>query len=134
MNLQKRLDLLQGLKEYISTNNEAWKAAKEKAFRQNSWFIPEFIDLASDAVVNTMLNEKELEAWVKKYNIPQENSSPKNVGIVMAGNIPMVGFHDFLCAFISGHRQTIKLSSKDDVLIKHLADHLHTLDPGTSSL
>jgi hypothetical protein len=134
MNLQKRLDLLQGLKEYISTNNEAWKAAKEKAFRQNSWFIPEFIDLASDAVVNTMLNEKELEAWVKKYNIPQENTSPKNVGIVMAGNIPMVGFHDFLCAFISGHRQTIKLSSKDDVLIKHLADHLHTLDPGTSSL
>ncbi len=37
----------------------------------------------------------------------------------MAGNIPMVGFHDFLCVFISGHRQTIKLSSKDETLLRH---------------
>jgi hypothetical protein len=50
---------------------------------------------------------------------------PKNVGVVMAGNIPLVGFHDFLCVFISGHQQTIKASSKDDILIKFLVKKLY---------
>jgi hypothetical protein len=49
----------------------------------------------------------------------------------MAGNIPLVGFHDFLCVFISGHRQTIKPSSKDDVLIRHLVQHLNQRDAET---
>ena len=42
----------------------------------------------------------------------------------MAGNIPLVGFHDFLCVFISGHKATIKASSKDEILIKHLIEKL----------
>ena len=134
MNLQKRIDLLKGLGEYISANGDAWKAAKERAYHQNAWFIPEFIRLAVNSVVNTFLQEKEIEAWVKNYNIPQENNSPKNVGIVMAGNIPLVGFHDFLCTFISGHRQTIKPSSKDEVLIRHLVQQLHERDSETQSL
>ncbi|MEI9956047.1 MAG: acyl-CoA reductase [Ferruginibacter sp.] len=46
----------------------------------------------------------------------------------MAGNIPLVGFHDFLCVFISGHNQTIKLSSKDDVLLKHLVQKMYSWD------
>src|SRR5688572_22470837 len=134
MNLQKRIDLLKGLGEYISSANDAWQAVKEKAFQQNTWFIPEFINLASEAIATTFLQEKELQGWVKKYKIPDENKAPKNVGIVMAGNIPLVGFHDFLCAFISGHRQTIKPSSKDDVLVRHLVEHLYTLDPSTKDL
>lgn len=134
MNLHKRIDLLKGLKEYISSNNTDWQATKERAFRQNSWFTPEFIELATASIVDHFFNEKELQAWVNKYNIPPENPSPKNVGIVMAGNIPLVGFHDFLCAFISGHRQTIKASSKDEVLIKHLIEYLYQLDGETKQL
>lgn len=134
MNLQKRIDLLKGFAEYISSNNNAWQAAKEKAFHQNAWFIPEFTELAVNAIAQTFLNEKALQDWVKKYNIPGENSAPKNVGIVMAGNIPLVGFHDFLCTFISGHRQTIKPSSKDEVLIRHLVQHLYTLDSSVKEL
>ena len=53
-----------------------------------------------------------------------DNIWGKNIGIVMAGNIPLVGFHDFLCVFISGHNQTIKLSSKDNILLKHLVEKL----------
>jgi hypothetical protein len=134
MNLQKRIDLLKGLGEYISSNDDAWKAAKEKAYQQNTWFIPPFIELATNAIVNNFLQEKELKAWAKNYHIPEENSAPKNVGIVMAGNIPLVGFHDFLCTFISGHRQTIKPSSKDEALISHLVQHLNTLDASTKDL
>lgn len=134
MNLQNRIDLLKWLGEYISSDTDTWKAAKESAYHQNTWFIPEFIDLAAGAIANAFLPEKELQNWVSKYDIPPENNSPKNVGIVMAGNIPMVGFHDFLCTFISGHRQTIKPSSKDDVLIRHLAEQLHGRDAATKSL
>ncbi len=134
MNLQKRIDLLKGLGEYISSNDDAWKAAKEKAYQQNTWFIPQFIELATNAIANTFLPGKVLQAWAKNYNIPEQNSAPKNVGIVMAGNIPLVGFHDFLCTFISGHRQTIKPSSKDEVLISHLVQYLHTLDASTKDL
>lgn len=55
--------------------------------------------------------------------------TPKNVGLVMAGNIPLVGFHDFLCVLVSGHRQTVKLSSKDDVLLKHMVGKLLEWEP-----
>jgi len=134
MNLQKRIDLLKGLAEYISSNNEAWQAAKERAYHQNAWFIPEFTNLAVNAITERFLDEKALLEWAKKYNIPEENTSPKNVGIVMAGNIPLVGFHDFLCTFITGHVQTIKPSSKDDVLIRHLVEHLYTLDASVKEL
>jgi len=61
-----------------------------------------------------------LENWINQYQ-PENNLQLKKVGIVMAGNIPLVGFHDFLCVFISGHIAVIKPSSKDEVLIKHLA-------------
>jgi hypothetical protein len=43
----------------------------------------------------------------------------------MAGNIPLVGFHDLLCTFLTGHKATCKLSSKDDILLKHLVEKLN---------
>ena len=61
----------------------------------------------------------------------KKNDRVKNVGVVMAGNIPLVGFHDFLCTFISGNRQTIKTSSRDSVLIKHLMDKLFSMNVDT---
>lgn len=134
MNLHKRIDLLKGLGQYISSDSEAWNAAKDKAFQQNGWFIREFTDLAATAIANDFLQPESLMDWVRKYQVPEENLSPKNIGIVMAGNIPLVGFHDFLAAFISGHRQTIKPSSKDDVLIRHLVEWLYSRDAGTQEL
>ena len=65
------------------------------------------------------MKRENLEAMVRHYFLDNP-ASVKTVGIVMAGNIPLVGFHDFLCVFLSGHRQRIKLSSKDDVLLATL--------------
>jgi hypothetical protein len=134
MNLQQRIVLLNRLGDYILQESDNWQSTKEKAGFQNSWFTPEFIDLASRNIAQTFLQKDHLTAWARQYNIPAENAAPKNVGIVMAGNIPLVGFHDFLCAFITGHRQTIKASSKDDVLIKHLVQQLHDWDESTRQL
>jgi hypothetical protein len=134
MNLQQRIVLLNRLGEYILQDNDNWQATKQKASLQNSWFTPEFIDLATRNIALAFLQKDKLTAWAQQYNIPAENAAPKNVGIIMAGNIPLVGFHDFLCVFITGHRQTIKPSSKDDVLIKHLVQQLCNWDEATRQL
>lgn len=124
MNLQQRIALAGRLGEYMQSGEEAWKAAKELAFVKNNWFIPAFIDKAVENITTRFLQPDLLTAWVAKYGLGDASGVPKNVGIVMAGNIPLVGFHDFLCVLISGHRATIKLSSKDDVLLPHLASKL----------
>ena len=134
MNLQQRIVLLNRLGEYILQDNDNWQAAKEKASLQNSWFTPEFVNLATRNIALAFLQKEPLTAWALQYNIPTENAAPINVGIIMAGNIPLVGFHDFLCAFITGHRQTIKPSSKDEVLIKHLVQQLYDWDENTRQL
>lgn len=134
MNLQNRLDLLERLGQYILEGNEQWKTAVERASRQNGWFTTEFIDLAANRIATHFLTRDKLSSWATRYQIPSENPAPKNTGIIMAGNIPLVGFHDFLCVFISGHRQTIKLSSRDEILLKHLAERLYEWDAQTKEL
>jgi hypothetical protein len=124
MNLEQRIDLLVELGNYLVSEDEGWKAAKQRASAENGWFTPEFIGLAVSQIATQWLRRDRLEKWVEQYRLPQENTHPQNIGLIMAGNIPLVGFHDFLCVFISGHRQTIKASSRDRVLIRHIADHL----------
>lgn len=123
MNLQYRIDLLVQLGKYMLSNEEEWIAVKERAGYENGWFIREFVENATNNLAQ-LLNEKDLQDWASAYSLPAETASPKTVGIVMAGNIPLVGFHDLLCVFIAGHKAKIKASSKDNVLIKHLAQKL----------
>ena len=134
MNLQQRIDLLIRLGHYISENNEKWKETKWKAEDQNSWFIQEFVDNAASTIAEQFLSRDKLTAFAEAYAIPATNSSPKTIGLVMAGNIPMVGFHDWMCIFLSGHKAFIKTSSKDEVLIKHLLDQLVRWEPACGEL
>ena len=128
MNLAERIDLMVSLGKYLLSDDEDWATVKQKAFEKNGWFTPEFINLATDNIVTEFLQKDKLESWAASYYL-DDNIMAKNVGIVMAGNIPLVGFHDFLSVFIAGHKQTIKLSSKDDVLLKHIADKLSAWHP-----
>ena len=128
MNLQKRIELLQRLQKYLLANDEEWQNIKTKASFHNGWFTAEFIDLALKNICSEFLEKEKLEQWALHYHL-DDNVGGKNIGIVMAGNIPLVGFHDFLCVFISGHKQTIKLSSKDAILLKHLVEKMMEWDP-----
>lgn len=132
MHLEQRINLLVDLGKYITSENNSWQQAKQKAHNENGWFTPEFINLAIKNIADHYLDKDKLQSWIAQYQIPYENNQPKNVGIVMAGNIPLVGFHDFLSVFIAGHRQTIKPSSKDNVLIRQIAQYLYTLDEAAS--
>src|SRR5436190_9019397 len=111
----------------MKENNPEWQDIKLKASVANGWFISQFIELAVNNIVDYFLEENRLRTWINHYHI-DDNITPKNIGIVMAGNIPLVGFHDFLCVFVSGNMQTIKLSSKDDILLKHLVQKMYSWD------
>ena len=131
MNLQKRIDILYRLQNYLLADEEDWQNIKLKAAQHNGWFIPPFINLAIDNICHAFLQNEKLEQWALHYHL-DDNVGGKNMGLVMAGNIPLVGFHDFLCVFMSGHKQTIKLSSKDDILLKHLVNKMIEWEPAVN--
>jgi hypothetical protein len=133
MLLQQRLNLLSELGKYIYNSPATWVEAKQRAYRENNWFTPEFIEQSAHSIATEFLDINKLQKLVADYQVPEIKANPKNVGIVMAGNIPMVGFHDLLYVFISGHHQTIKLSSKDKVLIPHLVEWMIDLAPELAS-
>lgn len=128
MNLAERIDLMVELGKYLRSNPVEWLMVKQKAFEKNPWFTPEFTQLACKNIYVDYLEKEKLTEWTNYYHL-DDNIQPKNVGVVMAGNIPLVGFHDFLCVFVSGHKQTLKLSSRDDVLLKHLVKILYHWQP-----
>ena len=107
MHLKQRIDLLVRLGIYMNSTTDAWQEIKKKASMENAWFIPEFTELAVKNISEEFLIKNKLENWVAQYNVPEKNLLPKNIGLIMAGNIPLVGFHDFLCIFVSGNRQRV---------------------------
>jgi len=129
MNLQHRIYLLSRLGEYISGDSPDWRQVVERAGYENGWFIPEFVDSAAKNIAKSFLNSEKLAAWADENHVPDYPSSPKKTGIIMAGNIPMVGFHDWLSVFISGHHAVVKPSSRDNVLIRHLVEKIASWDP-----
>jgi len=128
MILQERIELLCRLGQYINSNEAEWLAVKEKAYNQNQWFVPEFIESATTNIVQHFLQKPLLADWAAQYQIPSAPINPLQIGIVMAGNIPLVGFHDLLCVFVSGHYAVVKVSSKDEVLMKHLVKKIYEWD------
>ncbi|MER3497792.1 MAG: acyl-CoA reductase [Chitinophagaceae bacterium] len=119
MILAERIDLLSRLGLYIKSKDTHWQQAKQKASIHNPWFTPGFIEISANNIAGQYLQKEKLMSWARQYLL-DDNNTARVVGIVMAGNIPMVGFHDLLAVFLSGHKAVVKLSSKDDILIKHL--------------
>jgi len=120
---------LQELGKYLSTNPSGWQPAARLAERENGWFTPEFIGLAVTNIVEHFLEAGRLEAFAAAYQAPPQQARPKRVGLVTAGNIPLVGFHDWLCIFLSGHNAVVKPSSKDKALLSHLLEKLAEWEP-----
>ena len=125
MDLQNRINILVELGEFMLSDEVSWMEAKTRAFQHNAWFIPDFIDLSVSQIAERFLQRDLLEKWTSEYQIPDREKTPKKIGLVMAGNIPLVGFHDFLCCFINGHHPVIKLSSRDSWLFPAILDFLN---------
>lgn len=97
-----------------------------EAVAQNGWFTPTDITTAVEAIRLTMLSKEALREWLSHYRL---TATPQRVAIVMAGNIPLVGFFDLLCTLCSGHSAYIKPSSKDRILMEYIVAQLKEIEP-----
>lgn len=117
--------------ENDNTDTSQEHAEFEKVVRtaelHNPWFTKENILHALQQWAE-LLTEKNLTEWLSKYDFNQE-TDPKTIGIVMAGNIPLVGFHDFICVLLSGNNILAKLSSNDTQLLPFLSNYLIKWEP-----
>ncbi len=98
----------------------------ELAFNENRWFESKNIKVALSGIRDEFLDETKLKEWTSKYTI---DDTAKKVGLVLAGNIPAVGWHDIMCTFLSGNVSLIKYSDKDKVIIPFLIEKLNSIDP-----
>lgn len=107
--------------------DDVTRAVMNAACRANGWFTPAEVCRAVGAIARDMLNREKLETWLAAYPaVPV--AAPRRVLVVMAGNIPLVGFFDLLCTVVSGHRCLIKPSAKDSVLMEYIVALLRDID------
>jgi hypothetical protein len=133
MNLTERIKVLTQLGRHLSQKDDYLEAVMHRSMYHNGWFTLENQQQAVEAIHRNFLDEQKLRQWIEKYDIPEETPSIKNVGIVMAGNIPLVGFHDLVSVFLSGHRAMIKMSDKDPYLLPYLLKLLGQFDERTKA-
>lgn len=98
---------------------------------QNPWFTEEQVRKSISGILK-FLSTVVLRQWTGRYQFPE--NSPKKTGVAMAGNIPLVGFHDFLSVLISGNHLVAKLSSQDAILLPWIAGRLIDLEPRFESV
>lgn len=113
---------------------EEYRQNIEQAGLYNNWFTRENLEHALQQW-SEALRKEELQGWVQRY--PEDyfqHRGEKNIAIIMAGNIPLVGFHDFLSVLMSGHKVLAKPSSDDDKLLPFIAQVLVAIDKRFASL
>jgi hypothetical protein len=110
------------VKEMELGSNEHYNELLLNVINNNAWFVPKNVMQSLNAIAQ-MLEVQNLRNWLIQYNF-EENKEPRNIGVIMAGNIPAVGFHDALCVLISGNKLVAKLSSQDMILLPSIFDKL----------
>lgn len=135
MDLQQRIEAFARLGDQLLSDSKPGLPSElngviECAHTLNPWFTGDSVRFAINSIAEQWLSPATLSAWMGKYPAGLLNPERiKTIGVVMAGNIPLVGFHDFLCVLISGHRYLGKLSSKDGNLMKTLTRMLIGIEP-----
>lgn len=134
MNLEQRIDAFSSLGNFIKAalvaNDHELAQGLQQAIQHsqhsNNWFTPENVRFALENWAK-LLNKEKLTTWLSNYTLKE--SSPKTIGLIMAGNIPLVGFHDMLSVLITGHYVKIKTSSKDQLVLTVIISFLKEYDP-----
>ena len=130
MILSDRIEALVQLGESI--DHESNEDLYRKAVAENPWFTVSSIQQSIDAIKDSFLNREKLKNWLREYDI-SDNLTGKKVGLILAGNIPLVGFHDIMSVFLSGHSVLMKLSDKDKLLTTYFIHHLIGMYPELQS-
>ncbi len=126
--VEDRIAALVQLGDWLHHRDEELDDTIQQAAYHNPWFTIENSRLALSAIAEDMLAPEKLNEWIAKYDF-NESKAPKTIGLVMAGNLPLVGFHDLLSVLMSGNKALLKLSHKDTLLTKALLAKLEELAP-----
>lgn len=108
-------------------SDDASRKVLARACAANEWFMPADVLRAVQAVRTELLDRRKLAVWLGRYAVPAR--APRRVLVVMAGNIPLVGFLDLLCTLAAGHCCLVKPSGKDRVLTEYVIGQLRSIDP-----
>jgi hypothetical protein len=135
MTLEKRIESFSELGRVIRSSLEGEKSAftdtllslADNQYKLNPWFTPAYVRMALRAIAGNLTREK-LDEWTRRYPLLAENLVPLEVLVIMAGNIPLVGFHDFLSVLMSGNKVIARTSSKDPELLPCLAEILCSIN------
>lgn len=128
MLLKERINAFAKLGDRVSTlSGEEFEELSRRIKNNNSWFTQENVKEAFSGL-QLFLKKESLEDWISPYKL-NPDMEPKTIGLMLAGNIPAVGFHDLLCVLITGHRAAVKLSSTDSESIKWLVSTLMEIEP-----
>lgn len=123
---ENRIAAIGKLGNFMLHKDDELQVLIDSAQHRNGWFTPEEVNKA--IVANgEMLKESDLTNWLSEYHITSDN--PKQVGVILAGNLPLVGFHDVLAVLLTGNIALIKLSSQDEILIPFLLKKLKEIEP-----
>ncbi|TKC08342.1 acyl-CoA reductase [Pedobacter polaris] len=120
---------LQKLSEFMANPSDEFNLVMESACHNNAWFSLDEVKKALNSL-SKMLNDNDLSQW---FNNIQLSEKSKKVGLILAGNIPLVGFHDVLCVLATGNIALIKMSSADDKLLPALLKQLISFEPELSN-
>ena len=128
---KNRINALAQLGDFLTSQDEALEQLIASAPNQNAWFTAGNTRQAISAI-GKMLNRTNLENWLEETGNKESSRDVKSIGLILAGNIPVVGFHDILCVLASGNKALIKLSSHDNKLIPFILNKLVEIEPGFS--
>ena len=127
LNKNYLIDVFSTLGAKLSYPDEQLNSIIKDEYHYNAWFTPKSVEHAVKSIGNMLIKE-DLTQWLDKYDIDYERPT-KQVGLILAGNIPLVGFHDVLCVLISGNHALIKASTQDARLVKFVLNMLVTIAP-----
>lgn len=126
MTLEQRISALEQLGIWFrNIDSRQLETLAQQAANQNNWFTQTNVKAAFLAWSNA-LSKPAIDRWTSLY--PLKPGQPKRVGLILAGNIPLVGLHDVLAVLVSGHQAHIKYSSQDTVLMSAVVKVLKDID------
>ena len=127
MNIEERIKAFASLGEFLRTIPEdQFQSITADIRNENPWFTPPSVAMSLSSIGEN-LTEYSLKKWLKNYDF--SITGKRKIALVLAGNIPAVGFHDLMCVLLSGHIAVIKYSSKDRYLIRFILDKLREISP-----
>ena len=126
MDIEQRIQVFVELGQELADTSDEFKARLQTAKHKNGWFNTEQSQLAFVNWSKT-LTASNLKQWAAMYPQLINEIEPKKVGLIMAGNIPLVGLHDLISVLLSGHEAIVKLSSDDTLLMTYIINRINKI-------